>query len=201
MLIEKPGVGPHSAARNARFSPNSTQLQLSGLGGAGDDAALLAPPATDNDLHLLQALGAVGIGDEVEHIHVESVSTSAVARWDTAQVTNADRLAREFFPASTPPAPPSGLAIASLALGVLTVGPALLALLIRSGGVLAVLLYLGIVGVPALLAIVFGHIAKSAVKRGERRGRGMAAAGLALGYFAIVAPLLAALIAGAGGGQ
>lgn len=103
-------------------------------------------------------------------------------------MSNLEQMQRDLWPSQHPPLPVSGLAIASLALGVLTVGPALLAMLIRSGGVLAVLLYLGIVGVPALLAIVFGHVASAAVKRAERRGRGVAIAGLTLGYFALVAP-------------
>lgn len=111
-------------------------------------------------------------------------------------MSNVDRLAREFFPASTPPPPVSGLAIASIALGALTVLPMLLALLVRSGGVLAALLYLAVVGVPAVLAIVFGHVASAAARRGEKRGLGMARWGLTLGYLALFTPYAAALIAG-----
>lgn len=104
-------------------------------------------------------------------------------------MSNVDCLAREFFPASTPPAPLSGLAVASISLGALTVLPLLLALLVRSGGVLAVILYLVIVGVPAVLAIVFGHVASGTIRRGERRGLGLARSGLKLGYLALFAPL------------
>ncbi|MBB5617189.1 DUF4190 domain-containing protein [Microcella frigidaquae] len=110
-------------------------------------------------------------------------------------MSNADRLARDYFPARTPLPPVSGLAIASLILGLLTTLPALLALLIRSGGFLAVLLYLIVVGVPALIAVVLGHVALSTIKRAERRGRGMAVWGVALGYLALAAPLVAALLA------
>lgn len=99
-----------------------------------------------------------------------------------------DRLARELFPASTPRPPLSGLAVASLALGVLTIAPALLAALVGPGGLLAVLLYVGVVGVPALLAIIFGHVALGTVRAGERRGRRMATGGLVLGYLALVGP-------------
>lgn len=109
-------------------------------------------------------------------------------------MSNVDRLAREFFPASTPPAPLSGLAVASIALGALTVLPMLFALLLRSGGVLAALLYLAIVGVPAVLAIVFGWIALGPTRRGERRGRRMAQWGIALSVMALLTPYVAALI-------
>lgn len=150
---------------------------------------MFAPPAADDDGHLLETVRAVRISDEVEHIHADTLSTSPAARWDTAQVSNVDRLAREFFTASTPPAPLSGLAVASISLGALTIFPLLLALLVRSGGVLAVLLHLAIVGVPAVLAIVFGHVSSGAIRRGERRGLGLARGGLTLGYLALLAPL------------
>lgn len=84
----------------------------------------------------------------------------------------------------------SGLAIASLALGVLTVGPALFAALLGPGGLLWWLLWFAVIGVPGLLTITFGHIALASVNRGERRGRSMAVGGLVLGYLAIFGPLL-----------
>lgn len=96
-------------------------------------------------------------------------------------------------------APLSGLAVASVSLGALTLLPALLALLIRSGGILAALLYLAVVGVPAVLAIVFGAIANRSTRRGERRGYGLANWGVAFGVFALLAPYLATLIATAQG--
>jgi hypothetical protein len=51
---------------------------------------------------------------------------------------------------------------------------------------------LGIVwiyGITSILAVVFGHVALSQIKRsqGGQRGRGMAIAGLVLGYVGIVA--------------
>lgn len=104
-------------------------------------------------------------------------------------MSDIDRLAREYFPASTPRAPLSGLAVASLTLGVLATGPALLAALLGPGGLLTALLYVGVVGVPALLAIIFGHVALSMVRAAERRGRGIAMWGAALGYLALVGPL------------
>lgn len=111
-------------------------------------------------------------------------------------MSNLEQMGRDLFPAQHPAPPLSGLAIASLALGVLTVGPVLLAVLLPSGGALTALLYLVIVGAPALLAIVFGHIASAAARRGERRGRGMARWGLSLGYFAIFGPLVLSAIVG-----
>ena len=116
-------------------------------------------------------------------------------------MTNADRLAREFFPASTPPPPVSGLAIASITLGALTILPMLLALIVRSGGILAALLYLAVVGVPAVLAIVFGWIATGPTKRGELRGYGMAQWGVGLGILALLMPYIAGLIATAEASQ
>ena len=53
----------------------------------------------------------------------------------------------------------SGLAIASLALGITWVG-----------------------GIGSVLAVIFGHIALAQVREGSRSGRGMAIAGLVLGY-------------------
>lgn len=112
-------------------------------------------------------------------------------------MSNVDQMARDYFPASTPPPPVSGLAIASLSLGALTILPMLLALLVRSGGILAALLYLAVVGVPAVLAIVFGWIAYGPTKRGELRGYRMAQWGVALGILALMMPYIAGLIAAA----
>jgi uncharacterized protein DUF4190 len=53
----------------------------------------------------------------------------------------------------------SGLAIASLALGIV---------------------WLGWIG--SVLAVIFGHVALAQVREGTRSGRGMAIAGLVLGY-------------------
>ena len=79
--------------------------------------------------------------------------------------------------------PVSGMAIASLILGLLTVLPALLA-------PLWIIVYIVIAMTPALVAVVLGHVALGAVRRRERRGRAMARWGLAFGYFAIFGPLV-----------
>ena len=91
--------------------------------------------------------------------------------------------------------PVSGLAIASISLGALTILPVAAALLIRSGGGLAILVYYALVSVPAILAVVFGSIASGPTKRGERRGYGMANWGIGLGLLALIAPYIAAMIA------
>ena len=41
-------------------------------------------------------------------------------------------------------------------------------------------------GPPAILAIVFGHIARGQIRRTGEGGRGMATAGLILGYAGLV---------------
>ncbi len=115
-------------------------------------------------------------------------------------MSNADAI-RAAIAAQQPPPPVSGLAIASLSLGALTVLPAVVALLLRSGGILATLLYLAIVGVPAVLAIVFGRVATGPTKRGELRGYGMAQWGVALGILALITPYIAGLIAAAESSQ
>ena len=87
--------------------------------------------------------------------------------------------------------PVSGMAIASLILGMLTVLPALLASLLQSAWTpLWVIVYIVIAMTPALVAVVLGHVALGAVRRRERRGRAMARWGLAFGYFAIFGPLV-----------
>jgi uncharacterized membrane protein len=70
----------------------------------------------------------------------------------------------ELAPAEVTKPPRNGLAIASLVLGIVW------------------LYWLG-----SILAVVFGHVALSQIKRsgGEQRGRGMAIAGLVLGYFGV----------------
>lgn len=64
-----------------------------------------------------------------------------------------------------PQQPTSGMAVASMVLGIVgvTVGWFLL-------------------GIPAFLAIIFGHIALTEIKKGAKSGKGMAVAGLVLGY-------------------
>ena len=91
--------------------------------------------------------------------------------------------------------PVSGLAIASLSLGTLTLLPVGFFLLARPESGLALLIYYFIVGAPAVLAVVFGFIASGPTKRGERRGYGMAQCGIGLGLLALVAPYVAGMIA------
>jgi len=162
--------------------------------GANDLLAGFAPPAADDERHPLETLRAVGVGGEVEVVHPLSVSTFAHAGGENAQVSNFDAI-QAAVRAQQPPPPVSGLAIASLSLGAVTLLPALFALLIQSGGALAGILYYLLVGAPAVLAIVFGFIASGPTKRGERRGYAMAKLGIVFGFIALVAPYLAALLA------
>lgn len=72
----------------------------------------------------------------------------------------------KWYPATPPPFPRekwSGLAIASLVLGIVW-----------------------IFGVGSILAVIFGHIALSTIKKNPTiRGRGLAIAGLTCGYVAL----------------
>jgi hypothetical protein len=66
----------------------------------------------------------------------------------------------------------NGLAIASLVLGILTLG-----------------------GIGSLLAIIFGHVARSQVRRSGQSGSGLALAGLILGYVGLAVTLLLVILA------
>ena len=70
------------------------------------------------------------------------------------------------YPYPYPQAPgTSGLAIASLVLGIVWIW-----------------------GVGSLLAVIFGHVSRAQIRRGERTGgAGMALAGLILGYIGLAA--------------
>lgn len=68
-------------------------------------------------------------------------------------------------PVVVAPPPTSGLAVASLISGIVGV----------LGGWC-------VFGLPCIVAVVLGHLATPATKRGERGGHGMAVAGLILGY-------------------
>ena len=63
---------------------------------------------------------------------------------------------------------PSGFAVASLVLGIL-------------GLFLCWITF----GIPSMLAVVFGHVGVSRVRRGVGDGRGMAISGMVLGYLVI----------------
>src|SRR5690606_17890342 len=82
------------------------------------------------------------------------------------------------YPAYPPPAPTNGLAIASLVLGIagITVGWFL-------------------IGIPSILAVVFGHVALSTIRRTGQQGRGMAIAGLVTGYIVVGVVVLVVLFA------
>ncbi|WP_328415483.1 DUF4190 domain-containing protein [Micromonospora sp. NBC_00389] len=84
-----------------------------------------------------------------------------------------------YLPIAYPPAhivvhapPTSGLAVASLVLGILGV----------IGGWC-------LFGVPCLLAVVLGHVGLHDTRNNMKSGRGMAVAGLVLGYV-FVAPMI-----------
>lgn len=61
--------------------------------------------------------------------------------------------------------PPKGLAVASLVCGIA-----------------GILLSWFLLGVPSILAVIFGHIALSRAKQGTGSGRDLAIAGLIMGY-------------------
>jgi hypothetical protein len=63
---------------------------------------------------------------------------------------------------------PSGFAVASLVLGII-------------GLFLSWLTF----GIPSMLAVVFGHVGVSRVRRGVGDGKGMAIGGMVLGYLVI----------------
>jgi hypothetical protein len=77
--------------------------------------------------------------------------------------------------------PTSGLAIASLVLGIV-----------------GALCGWCLLGIPCLLAVIFGHLAIPATRPGRQAGRGAAVAGLVLGYLMIV-PAVILTITGAAG--
>jgi Domain of unknown function (DUF4190) len=70
---------------------------------------------------------------------------------------------------------PSGFAVASLVLGII-------------GLFLSWITF----GIPSLLAVIFGHVGVSRVRRGVGDGKGMAIAGMVLGYFVIALFVVAA---------
>lgn len=92
----------------------------------------------------------------------------------------------------------SSKAIASLALGLLPIvlGAGLLALVFgaESATLNPSLYYLGLVA--ALLAVIFGHGAKASIRRssGRLRGKGVAIAGLVLGYLWLAGSILVIVI-------
>ncbi|MBD0292103.1 MAG: DUF4190 domain-containing protein [Jiangellaceae bacterium] len=73
---------------------------------------------------------------------------------------------------------PAGFAVASLVLGLIGLFVSWLTL-----------------AIPSILAVIFGHVALARVRRGIADGRGLAIAGLVLGYLtlAVLALLLVAV--------
>jgi hypothetical protein len=49
-------------------------------------------------------------------------------------------------------------------------------------------------GVPSLLAVLFGHAARSETKRGAKGGHGNATAGLVLGYLVLIPLIVVAIL-------
>ncbi|MBB5478712.1 DUF4190 domain-containing protein [Micromonospora parathelypteridis] len=85
------------------------------------------------------------------------------------------------FPVVVTPPPTSGLAVASLIAGLVGV----------LGGWC-------LFGVPCVAAVILGHMATAATKRGERGGHGIAIAGLILGYIFVVPGVILTALFGLG---
>lgn len=82
---------------------------------------------------------------------------------------------------ASPPA--SGLAVASLVLGIFG---------ILGGWCLC--------GIPCILAVILGHMATPATRRGDRSGHGMAIAGLTMGYIFVIPAVIGTALLVFGGG-
>jgi len=81
------------------------------------------------------------------------------------------------YPYNNAPAPTPGLAVASVVLGIVSM-----------------ILCLWYIAIPsAILAIVFGFIARAQIKKGNRSGAGLALAGIILGFISIGLVLLFAI--------
>jgi hypothetical protein len=108
----------------------------------------------------------------------ERLSTAYSARWCSELTT----LTADVTPAPPPPeicrpvfvrprAPTNGFAIASLVIGALWMW-----------------------WIGSVLAVVFGHVALNQIERTGQSGRGMAIAGLVLGYLGVATMLFAMLV-------
>ena len=121
----------------------------------------------------------IGLGEVVSDDHVW---TEGMANWH--RVRDVPELSRQLITAAQPAAesPPetesvlSGLAITSFILGLLGI---------------SILFFLA--SVPA---VAFGHVALAQIRksRGRLGGRGLAIAGLALGYFVVVPVVITAIV-------
>ena len=94
---------------------------------------------------------------------------------------------------------PAGYAYAQPVVPVMPVMPVMGVAALPTSGMATASMVLGIIGValgwcmfgaPSLLAIIFGHLGLSETRTGTVGGRGMATAGLVLGYIAIVPMVL-----------
>ncbi len=65
--------------------------------------------------------------------------------------------------------PTSGMAVASMVLAILGLLSSCCAF-----------------GIPSILAVIFGHVALAETRHGRKQGRGMAVAGLVIGYLIVV---------------
>jgi hypothetical protein len=53
-------------------------------------------------------------------------------------------------------------------------------------GVVGILIGACVLGIPCLLAVIFGHMGIADTRNGEKSGHGMAVAGLILGYVTVI---------------
>jgi hypothetical protein len=88
------------------------------------------------------------------------------------------------LPVTTAPPPMSGLAVASVLLAVLGIVSGFCTF-----------------GIPALLAVILGHVAIGDTRDGSRSGHGVAVAGMVLGYIVVVPALAFSLWVLFGGGM
>lgn len=75
-----------------------------------------------------------------------------------------------YPPGYPQPVRTNGLAIASMVLSIV--------------GIVLLCLW-GVGGIPALLGVIFGHVAKSQIRNDGTQGEGMATAGLVIGYIVV----------------
>ncbi|GAA1656581.1 DUF4190 domain-containing protein [Actinoplanes couchii] len=86
-----------------------------------------------------------------------------------------------YYPPMPMVVPTSGLAVASMVLGIIGI----------FGGFCAF-------GVPCLIAVVLGHMALRETRNGHRAGHGMAIAGLILGYLVLIPSIVVIAMGGIG---
>lgn len=104
-----------------------------------------------------------------QRTHDATVHTRTRLLPSVVRSTDFASMSRQPSPTPTVPTKTSGLAVASLVLGIL-----------------------GLCSLASIMAVVFGHVAINQIKRsnGSQTGRGMAIAGLILGYIWLALVLL-----------